>query len=128
MGSHRLREKPDLGDFKSPLDNTRSKPRDPKPAAPPKPSNDITVAVQSSDDAPAATPFQLSRIYAKGWQAGMASTSDTPEFDAAAEAETLNPCQVTVERERWADGFTEAVARKLRMPGRKPVAFRASTA
>lgn len=122
MGSHRLREKPDLGDFKSPRDDTRSKPREPRPAAPARPANDVAATADET-----ATPFQLSRIYAKGWQAGMNSTSDEPDFDADAAAQALNPCEVAAERERWSQGFSEAIARKLRMPGRKPVAFRVST-
>lgn len=123
MGSHRLREKPDLGDFKSLPDETRIKPRAPKPVVPVKPSND-TAAV--TDEA-ATTPFQLSRIYAKGWQAGMNSASEAPDFDSEASAEALNPCEAAEERERWSQGFSEAIARKLRMPSRKPVAFRACT-
>ena len=54
------------------------------------------------------TPFELSRVYAKGWSAGGdASVVDSDDgLDATIAA--LNPYQVDVERERWALGFQDA--------------------
>lgn len=130
MGSHLPREKPGLGDFKSPRDDARkapARPRDPK-------SDEAGKPLASTGEAGGAqpggaTPFQLSRIYAKGWLAGMTSVAaDDPESDSAAMADQLNPCEAANERARWAQGFTEAVARKLGTPGRKAVPFRLSTA
>jgi len=124
MGSHRLREKPDLGDFKAPRTEPRSKPREPKPASPGKSSAELVTQVV---DTAGATPFELSRIYAKGWQAGMQSASEDPEFDSATTGESLNPCRAINERARWMQGFNEAVARKRNSPGRKAIGFRLST-
>jgi len=59
----------------------------------------------------APTPFQLSRIYAKGWIAG--SRSDLDPGDGAPIA-ALNPYDSDVERARWMQGFTEAQARRVR--------------
>ena len=67
-----------------------------------------------------STPFELSRLYAQGWKAGMACEVDGPLASVLARADTLNPCKADVERERWAQGFTEAVKRKLDGPQRRP--------
>ncbi len=132
MSTHSPRRTPDLGDFKAPRDEnavqTPSRPpRGPKPvgSGPVDSSraNSAAIVVGSGG----ATPFQLSRIYAKGWQAGMSSASEKTNFDSIAMAEALNPCHAAAERERWALGFTQAVARKLSTPGRRPMAFRLST-
>jgi ribosome modulation factor len=66
-----------------------------------------------------ATPFELSRIYAKGWAAGMSCPVDDTMAVIAARAEELNPCQAPDERARWNQGFTEAVSRKLHGPQRR---------
>lgn len=66
------------------------------------------------------TPFQLSRLYAQGWKAGMACDVDGPLAAVLARAETLNPCKVEAERDKWTQGFTEAVRRKFDGPQRRP--------
>jgi len=64
-----------------------------------------------------STPFELSRIYANGWSAGRkCGADDQAEIDAL--ADSLNPHQATVERERWSCGFKEAVARGISTPAR----------
>lgn len=61
---------------------------------------------------PAATSdFLLSRFYAKGWAAGAQRTSDEIAGDLMALVEELNPGKTPAERERWTQGFTEAVSR-----------------
>jgi hypothetical protein len=61
------------------------------------------------------TPFELSRIYASGWNAGRQHPLD--EADAVAEAaERLNPWQGQDERARWSKGFTDAVSRQSGAP------------
>jgi hypothetical protein len=67
----------------------------------------------------APTPFQLSRLYAQGWKAGMACDVDGPIAAVLAHADKLNPCTLDIEREKWAQGFTEAVRRKLDGPQRR---------
>lgn len=125
------RQTPDLGDFKAPREETAtptpSRPRDPKPAGSGPGGSGRATSAAIVIGAGGATPFQLSRIYAKGWQAGMNSPSEKADFDSIAVAETLNPCHASTERERWALGFTQAVARKLSRPGRRPMTFRLST-
>jgi hypothetical protein len=136
MGSHLPRQKPDLGDFKSSREEPRAKaparPREPKPATSNKEAAVVSIATTEiaapANDPVGATPFQLSRIYAKGWQAGMTSDVQDPEFDRAAAAESLNPCEAPAERTRWEEGFSAAVARRISAPGRKAVPFRLSTA
>ena len=66
------------------------------------------------------TPFQLSRLYAQGWKAGMACEVDGEIATILARADKLNPCTADVEREKWAQGFTEAVRRKLDGSQRRP--------
>jgi hypothetical protein len=73
------------------------------------------------------TPFQLSRLYASGWRAGMSCPIDASLADIEARAERLNPRRVAVERARWMQGFTAAVRRKLNYPGRKDPQFRISS-
>lgn len=68
-----------------------------------------------------ATPFQLSRLYAKGWAAGMSCEIDDSSTVISARAEALNPCSGPDERAKWAQGFTEAVRRKLDGPQRRRV-------
>jgi hypothetical protein len=65
------------------------------------------------------TPFQLSRLYAQGWKAGMACEVDGPIAAVLARADKLNPCTADLEREKWTQGFTEAVRRKLDGPQRR---------
>ena len=66
------------------------------------------------------TPFELSRLYAQGWKAGMACEADGSLAAILARAEKLNPCTAEAEREKWAQGFTEAVHRKFDGPQRRP--------
>ena len=64
-----------------------------------------------------STPFQLSRIYASGWSAGRKCSADDPaEIDAM--AGRLNPHGSLDERERWSQGFKDAVSRSLATPAR----------
>ena len=49
------------------------------------------------------TSFQLSRVYAQGWNAGKRLPADDRR-DAKAVAE-LNPYKSEPERTRWAEGF-----------------------
>lgn len=55
--------------------------------------------------------FLLSRFYAKGWAAGAQRTSDEIAGDLQSVVEDLNPGATPAERERWTQGFTEAVSR-----------------
>jgi hypothetical protein len=49
--------------------------------------------------------FHLSRIYAMGWNAAKAMTSDAlADLDAKTIA-SLNPCRQEDERKRWREGF-----------------------
>lgn len=66
------------------------------------------------------TPFQLSRLYAQGWKAGMACEVDGPMATVLARADKLNPFATGVERDKWTQGFTEAVQRKFDGPQRRP--------
>jgi ribosome modulation factor len=56
-------------------------------------------------------PFQLSRVYAKGWLAGQASGLSSTGIGLDAEIEALNPYQAAEERCRWATGFKDALCR-----------------
>ncbi len=67
----------------------------------------------------APTPFELSRIYAKGWTAGMSAPVDENEDAVQARADTMNPYTEDAARARWAQGFVEAVRRKCDGPQRK---------
>ena len=59
----------------------------------------------------ASTAFQLSRIYAEGWNAaheriaGESSELDTKKMEA------LNPYPADPERARWNEGFNNALKR-----------------
>ena len=64
-----------------------------------------------------STLFQLSRIYAGGWGAGMQCANiDPADMDAA--ADRLNPYLLPVERDRWSQGFRDAVSRVRHTPVR----------
>ena len=64
-----------------------------------------------------STLFQLSRIYAGGWGMGRQSADiDLAEVDGV--ADRLNPYMVPVERERWSQGFKDAVSRVRNTPVR----------
>jgi hypothetical protein len=52
------------------------------------------------------TSFQLSRVYAQGWNAGKRLTADA-RLDAKAMDE-LNPYKAEPQRARWAEGFFKA--------------------
>jgi hypothetical protein len=49
--------------------------------------------------------FYLSRIYAKGWNAAKALTSDALLDLNAEKVAAMNPCRAEDERKRWAEGF-----------------------
>lgn len=142
MSKHRIVrvKSPELGDFKPMAEQrpsgTRKRPpmagHDKSPEAaemptPPSPRRSHTAPPPTSlPSAPEMSPFQLSRLYAKGWQAGMTHREDSLlELDAR--GDTLNPCTVAAERARWMQGFSEAVRRKLASPGRKQPQFTSSS-
>jgi len=58
------------------------------------------------------TPFELSRVYAKGWLAGMNCEDASSPQVIYRNAEALNPYRNELERARWLQGFTQAVRRK----------------
>lgn len=64
-----------------------------------------------------STMFQLSRIYAGGWSVGR-KHADSDQADLDEEANRLNPHQQPVERERWDQGFRDAVSRVRNTPVR----------
>lgn len=68
-----------------------------------------TASAQTSE----LTPFELSRVYAKGWLAGMNCESGASARAIHAQAEALNPYKVPMERSRWMQGFAGAVRRKF---------------
>src|ERR1041385_7885868 len=71
-------------------------------------------------EAPAAiTPFELSRVYAKGWSAGMSSVIDDNDDVLRERAEGVNPFTNETARARWLQGFMEAVRRKCDGPQKK---------
>jgi hypothetical protein len=49
--------------------------------------------------------FNLSRIYAKGWNAAKAMTSDDLQDLSAEKLVAMNPYRAEDERKRWAEGF-----------------------
>ena len=61
--------------------------------------------------ASAVSEFHLSRCYAQGWAAGTRRAEDELAGDVAVLADELNPGKSTEERQRWAQGFVDAVAR-----------------
>jgi ribosome modulation factor len=69
-------------------------------------------AAASLDQVSALTPFELSRVYAKGWLAGMNCDAGISAQTVHAKAEALNPYTVPTERARWMEGFAGAVRRK----------------
>lgn len=67
----------------------------------------------STEQVSALTPFELSRVYAKGWLAGMSCEAGASARTIHAQAEALNPYKVPMERSRWMQGFAGAVRRKF---------------
>lgn len=57
------------------------------------------------------TPFQLSRVYAAGWSAGMACALDNAG-ETVAQGQKLNPHHSGAAQTRWMDGFSDAVRRR----------------
>ncbi|MBF0268523.1 MAG: hypothetical protein HQL44_08020 [Alphaproteobacteria bacterium] len=55
-----------------------------------------------------ATPFQLSRIYASGWNEGRKFALEDIK-EVADLVRKLNPHQSPTEQERWNQGFRDAV-------------------
>jgi hypothetical protein len=53
------------------------------------------------------TPFQFSRLYARGWTAGRSGDFDVPDGDFNAATAAHNPGRTAAERARWLKGFTE---------------------
>jgi hypothetical protein len=69
-------------------------------------------APSASPEESVLTPFELSRVYAKGWLAGMNCEDATSPQVIYRHAEALNPYRNDLERARWLQGFTQAVRRK----------------
>jgi len=69
----------------------------------------MTAALKPTSQ-PEPTPFQLSRIYAKGWVAGSRSDLDPDDTKAIA---ALNPHDTEIERAKWQQGFHEAMTRRI---------------
>ena len=59
------------------------------------------------------SPFELSRVYTKGWLAGMNCDNGISARTIHDKAEALNPYTVPMERARWMQGFAGAVHRKF---------------
>ena len=57
------------------------------------------------------SPIALSRVYAKGWMAGARLGIETPDEPTIA---AMNPYEMEIERNRWDDGFREAMTRRSR--------------
>jgi ribosome modulation factor len=85
------------------------------------PLSDFKPGVSEAAPEPVAaiTPFELSRVYAKGWSAGMSAVVDDTDDVLHARAEALNPFTDETARARWMQGFTEAVRRKCDGPQKK---------
>jgi hypothetical protein len=64
-----------------------------------------------------STPFQLSRIYASGWSAGRKCNTDDPT-DMDALVDSLNPHRSEDERERWSQGFKDAMLHHIEPPSK----------
>ena len=60
----------------------------------------------------AMTPFQFSRLYAKGWVAGRGCDFDVTDGDFDTATATQNPGKTAVERARWLKGFKEGLQGK----------------
>lgn len=73
-------------------------------------SAEATASVEQVSE---LTPFELSRVYAKGWLAGMSCETGGSARTIHAQAEALNPYKVPIERSRWMQGFAGAVRRKF---------------
>lgn len=71
-----------------------------------------------------ASPFEFSRLYAKGWTAGMSQQIDDTLVAIDARGEALNPYRISGERARWTQGFMEAVRAKLARPSQKQPRYR----
>lgn len=82
-------------------------------------------ATSSAAEESLLTPFELSRVYAKGWLAGMNCEDAGSPHVIYRHAEALNPYRNELERARWLQGFTQAVRRKYGVtlpeaPGAEP--------
>ena len=66
------------------------------------------------------TRFELSRIYADGWNTANALTVDQQEELMARGIAALNPWPLTKKREhaRWAEGFGRALGQEKKTPFR----------
>ena len=53
--------------------------------------------------------FELSRIYARGWNAAKALLGSASSELSAVEIEKLNPHKIGAERDRWNQGFAQAL-------------------
>ena len=55
--------------------------------------------------------FELSRIYARGWNAAKSLSSDDLLNLSAEKIAAMNPYQIDEQRMRWRDGFVGGAAR-----------------
>ena len=65
------------------------------------------------------TPFELSRLYAQGWLAARDCQTDATADLQEALMAAQNPYESEVERERWAQGFKDALIRAEQTSSRK---------
>ncbi|HIJ37966.1 MAG TPA: hypothetical protein HPP80_03635 [Rhodospirillaceae bacterium] len=64
------------------------------------------------------TAFQLSRVYAAGWVAGRKCDQDN-ELAIDQQIASLNPHQAPEPKQRWEQGFKEALVHFRNKPPRK---------
>ena len=57
------------------------------------------------------TAFQLSRIYAEGWNAANKLPAEEIVNIDSAHIAALNPYAIDPEKSRWSEGFTKALAK-----------------
>jgi len=71
----------------------------------------------------ASSTFELSRSYARGWNAARRLPMSASDDLSPGDIEKLNPLQIDIERLRWSEGFAKA----LREGPSAAKRFRAST-
>jgi hypothetical protein len=57
----------------------------------------------------ANSTFELSRIFAHGWNAAKRLPMSASDDLSSVDIEKLNPHQVDIERLRWSEGFAQAL-------------------
>lgn len=71
-----------------------------------------------------STDFELSRIYAQGWNAAAKLTPGQNRLLKARGADALNPYAGAAERARWAEGFGEALGHSISVAPRQVLGLR----